>query len=513
MNHTVSSVRPIQSERSEPGIAIRVLRTEKTLSTELSGAADIESGRPFTENTPVHIASHTKTFCAYTVLSALAERNLSPFTPISTCLSGLPASWDRISFHHCLSYTTGLAYDEQLAWLCGRDWRTPTVEDYLFQLLCSVEPLHPPGDVFLYNDSGFRLAVRAIEAVCGQPFEALLLKHVCQPAGLIHTHLSRHGARALPGKASTYWNDGGVYSRHVAYMQLSGDGGIVSSLHDMTHWARFLLHKARTACKIVSSMCTAPELRSGELSRYGLGVHLGHHRGRDWFGHAGGGAGYSMVWLCPDADLAIIVLAARSDIDPLSLALGVSDAYLDQALPATARARHASSQSAPRMHAFIDPETGISAEIDWRDDVIKLETLGDFAFLERDGGESWSTRDGRLNARWQELPKPRLNVDGLDLHLSPTRWHPCDAAAFDMIIGTYLCRPLMAFLDIKSRGGHLWAYFAGGPDASWCHAVERSDRAGCYRAGPYTLRHSGEANSLLIRGRGIPALAYEKVGR
>jgi hypothetical protein len=119
---------------------------------------------------------------------------------------------------------------------------------------------------------------------------------------------------ALPNKATGYIpGTGGKPRRATFAVELCGDGGIVSTLDDMTKW---LLHYRDSALvpRFRARLESETRLSDGRSIAYRLGITASSGHGRRKIAHGGGMPGY----LCdfayyPDDDLGVILLVNWMD--------------------------------------------------------------------------------------------------------------------------------------------------------------------------------------------------------
>jgi CubicO group peptidase (beta-lactamase class C family) len=115
-----------------------------------------------------------------------------------------------------------------------------------------------------------------------------------------------------------------------------GDGGIYSSLDDLTKWDRALReHKLLSQAEMLPAITPAQttngpaKLPDGSTVGYGFGWFLDPYHGHKRMSHDGGTMGFrTTIQRFPDDRLTVIVLANRTDVDPEELALKVADLYL-----------------------------------------------------------------------------------------------------------------------------------------------------------------------------------------
>jgi CubicO group peptidase (beta-lactamase class C family) len=261
-----------------------VVRVDRAGSIELAkayGLADRGHGIANTIDTQFAIASGMKGLTALTVVSLIEEGSLGLSTAARSVLGeDLPLIRDDVTVEHLLSHRSGigdyLAEDDHEI----TDYVMPvsvhelaTTEQYL-AVLGGHETAFPPGERFAYCNGGFIVLALIAERTSGVPFQELVRRRVCRPAGLADSEFLR--SDELPGRAALGYLAIDGFRTNVFHLPVcgGGDGGIYSTAADISS-----LWRALFAGRIVSSDWVAEMLRprsdvSQESKRYGLGFWL-----------------------------------------------------------------------------------------------------------------------------------------------------------------------------------------------------------------------------------------------
>lgn len=240
----------VDVEKIAPGFAIVVLGPSEAESyAAAAGVADPE-GRAFTVDTPLRIASNTKTFTAATILRLWEQGLIDLDAPIAGLID--PAfdallrtdgyDTDSITVRHLLMHTAGMpdhaddAYVEIIMQDPSRHW---TRAEQVALLVESHDPLGPPNSQFVYSDTGYILLGDIIERVTGETLAASvrrLLKFSELELGSTWWEQVEERPAQSPKRARQYlaaldatdWNGS---------VDLYGGGGLIMSPHDL---ARFM---------------------------------------------------------------------------------------------------------------------------------------------------------------------------------------------------------------------------------------------------------------------------------
>jgi CubicO group peptidase (beta-lactamase class C family) len=187
-----------------------------------------------------------------------------------------------VTIEHLLSHRSGIGdYLDEETELELSDYLMPvgvhelaTTEQYL-----TVLGGHPakfaPGERFAYCNSGFVVLALMAERASGVPFHDLVRQRVCEPAGMGDTAFLR--SDELPaGAALGYLEVDGVTRTNVFHLPVrgSGDGGIYSTVADISAFWAALLAGRIVAADLLAELVRARSDVPKESKRYGLGFWL-----------------------------------------------------------------------------------------------------------------------------------------------------------------------------------------------------------------------------------------------
>ena len=146
-----------------------------------------------------------------------------------------------------------------------------TTEQYL-AVLDGYPPKFAPGERFAYCNGGYVVLALVAERASGVPFHELVVRRVCEPAGMHDTEFLR--SDELPERTALGYLSADGPRTNVFHLPVrgSGDGGIYSTAADIRS-----LWTALFAGEIVSPGRAAEMVRprsDAEERRYGLGFWL-----------------------------------------------------------------------------------------------------------------------------------------------------------------------------------------------------------------------------------------------
>ena len=271
------SLKSVAESSQFSGVAVGFVSGEPVVEV-CSGFADRANERAVTADTLFGIASATKGFTALTIASLIESGDLSFDTRWRDLFpKALPLVDDAVTIEHLLGHRSGVGdyVDEEII---------ESADDYLMELPVHLltEPLAylpalellpqvtPPGERFVYNNSGYVMLSAAAERAGGESFYTLVQERVLGPAGMTRTSFCR--SDELPANAAIgYLEDGRSNVLHLP-VRGAGDGGAYSCAGDFAALWSALFTGDIVPPGMVEKLVT---LRSttGE-SAYGLGFWL-----------------------------------------------------------------------------------------------------------------------------------------------------------------------------------------------------------------------------------------------
>lgn len=318
---------------SPAAIAVQVSFADETFSGAI-GTAD--GSRPARADDGFRIASMSKTFVAATAL-LMAQDGL--FDLDDPARDYLPADVvgnianlegdDGATLRHLLAMQSGIddylgtqAFWEQVIAEPSFAWTAPVALEYAYGL----EPLFAPGEASSYSNTNYLLIQLAMEQAGGAPLHSLIRRYILDPLNLNRTYTQAFenppaGATLVtpyfdvdqdgtPDDASGV-NDGfGL-----------GDGGLVSTVGDMTAFYRALLiDRTLLPEDALAQMLAFTAMEDDPDVGYGLGLTRFETDLGEALGHGGGVIGFLSVtlWL-PEEEALVVVLCATEACEPEAL--------------------------------------------------------------------------------------------------------------------------------------------------------------------------------------------------
>lgn len=322
----------------EQNAAMAIFVTGKNVASPwgaATGMADAATGRPLTIDTPLRVASNTKTFVAATVLRLWEQRAIDLDAPIASLLTPTLARLladrgyrtGKITVRHLLSHSAGVLDHADDPRYFKTVLANPThhwTREEQVGLSCNYSgPTNEPGQEYLYSDTGYVLLGDIVERVTQAPL-AQSVRHQLRldERALSSTwwEMVESQPAGTKPRARQFLDDAAVTDvTHLsATLDLYGGGGLVMSVRDLATFQQDLFED-----RVFDHPATLAEmLRQGEhegAEEYRLGVAAKRVGRREFFSHSGYWG--TAVYYSPDAGVSIAGVTTHRGARPALIAL------------------------------------------------------------------------------------------------------------------------------------------------------------------------------------------------
>ena len=294
-----------------PGLSVAAVRGDEAVHLKAFGTKNLASGDQMTVETPVDLASVSKSFTALAIWKLHQEGILDIEAAVRKYLSGLdfagrPA--ESITVHDLLRHTSGLPRRADRLLPCC-ETRSALDLDLAVLKLRPAAVSRSTGSPFEYTNSNYVLLAAIVESVAGESFPDYLRREVFEPLGMTRTTLDQ-GQAALWGLSAYHeqrW--GRIRPTSEPFSGWWGSSGIKSTAVDMSRYARWMLFEGHRG---FDGLLLAPEADS-PLRFYDMGWNVTARAG--WLNdtrvleHSGDiwGANTAIA-LAPELELGAVVL-------------------------------------------------------------------------------------------------------------------------------------------------------------------------------------------------------------
>lgn len=369
-----------------PGVALAVAIDGVPVYRKGFGLANMELPVLLGPTMRMRIGSTTKHFAALAFMLLCEEGLASIDDPIGKYVPDLHPVSREVTIRQLMGHTSGLRDSMTVGMMLnGHDARLTdrdlvdayrTIDDFEFA----------PGTRWSYNNGGYILLTAAIEAIAGASLDDVLRTRIFEPVGMFDTMLRRWDSGFIPNSATLHFFTPDGFTRDAMGMEISGAGGMVSTMDDMLRWLKHMDSPVVGSAETWRLMKEPHRLTNGTSTGYGFGLITDTYRGVTTLSHGGGVmAGNSQMIKVPAAGLDISIATNRADVSAADLANKIIDSCVEGLGPAP---RPATGEV--REGVFVSARSGR---------VLKLAALGDMQSMALDGGPPlplFEAEDGRL---------------------------------------------------------------------------------------------------------------------
>ncbi|HEX5275173.1 MAG TPA: serine hydrolase domain-containing protein [Candidatus Rubrimentiphilum sp.] len=169
-----------------PGISVAAGNSSGLLAAGAFGQANIAAGTLMTAQTPMRVASVSKSITAAAILMLDEAGAISIDKPVSTYVPQFTSNGAKITLRQLLAHTSGIP---------GRNHGDPILHgdgaytQAQFFAKLNATPLYaPPGTQWDYSNENYYLLAQVVQNVGHASFAAWLKQHIFGPAGMTHTY-------------------------------------------------------------------------------------------------------------------------------------------------------------------------------------------------------------------------------------------------------------------------------------------------------------------------------------
>ncbi|MBN1453253.1 MAG: beta-lactamase family protein [Anaerolineales bacterium] len=319
---------------TSPGCALAIIQDGAIIYKHGYGMADLERGVHITSESLFDIGSTGKQFTA-TIIAILANQGyLSLGDSIRKYLPSMPVYADAITIRHLIHHTSGLRDYITLMELAGLPDENLYPEEALLDLILRQQELNfPPGEEYLYSNSGYFLLGIIAQRVTGRHLTELILEHIFTPLGMRCSTFNKDYRPIVPNRALSYEaSENGSFTNKLSLCGGFGDGPIYSNVEDLLLWDQNFYHNKLNNAQpdLLEMLHTQGRLNNGETIEYTFGLSIGEYRGLKAVSHGGAWAGYrSELLRFPEQRFSVICLCNLASMTPEELARRVADVYFE----------------------------------------------------------------------------------------------------------------------------------------------------------------------------------------
>lgn len=512
------------ADPADPALVVAVHRPGEDDVVAVRGLASVEHDVAADEDTVFNLASVSKQLTAACAFSLERSGDLDLDVDVRDILPELRLA-HAITLRQCLHHTAGLRDVVDLSYLSGASLAAFPDNAAIQALLGRQHELNfEPGTAFAYSNSGYIIAVAAMERGTGRGFAELARTLVFTPCGMSATEFFGHAGQILPRAAIGYSRGHAGWRRRDALEFVVGSGGASSHAGDLRRWHAFLIDGIALGSDLRAELLRPARLADGRELRYAGGINHQEIDGVPTVGHSGGIPGYRAYTLtAPAAGVGITVLANRDDLLVGDIAVAALRRTLRTSPPPAPLGRPMLDAGAARgrwrcgeSEAVIEvdsapPEEGPRRRVSSDRSVgarpsgsLLVRTALGTTTYRPDGGRWRSSGGDSLTLHRGSLVFDGRHGERRTYALIGWPWAP-DAAFAARVSGVYISGELGSTLTVSDTDGALTARFGPGAPAAMTPVTTT-----VFTCGPVVIGFTGSAE-ILVTGPGAWRVRYHRV--
>jgi CubicO group peptidase (beta-lactamase class C family) len=360
-----------------PGCAVGIAQKGKTILEKAYGRAHLEFDIPNTPSTIFESGSVAKQFTAAAILLLEQDGKLKLTDDIRKYLPEMPDYGDVITIEHLLNHTSGLRDWGSVAAAAGkpRGMRSFSNAEVVDIAARQKNLNYKPGAEYSYTNTGYNLAAEIVARVSGKSFQDFTKERMFTPLGMTHSQWRDDFDRIVKGRAVAYVRTSGGFKQSMPFMNVYGNGGLLTTVSDMLLWNEGLAQN-----KLGPALSKAMErngvLNDGRKIPYARGVNVQSYRGFTEISHSGSTGGYT-TWLAryPDQQLSVTFLCNTASGSGFTLPRQLADVFLP---PPRGLGKQITTfpDATPLAGLFVNTSTGFPVQVNANGSTVQMMITG-----------------------------------------------------------------------------------------------------------------------------------------
>jgi CubicO group peptidase (beta-lactamase class C family) len=318
-----------------PGCSLGIIKDGQLIYAKGYGMANMEYDIPNAASSVFRIGSTSKQFTAACII-LLAEKGKLEFDDnLKSLFPDFPDYAEKITVRHLLNHTSGIRDYLQIAYLKGLKDDDFYVDDNVMEWLVNQSDLNfPPGEEFLYSNSGYWLLGQIVKRVAGISMADFAQKEIFEPLEMNNTHFHNDHTQIVKNRASGYVPvEKGNFKISMTTLDMIGDGGIFTTINNIKKWDDAFYNSTVLSKAFWQEMTKQGVLNNGEVINYASGLMISKYKGLKTIRHGGAFVGFRAELLrFPEQKLSIAIFANRGDANPSRMANQVANILLKDKL-------------------------------------------------------------------------------------------------------------------------------------------------------------------------------------
>ncbi len=318
-----------------PGVLVGVVTPDAGLACYRAvGLAHVGHRVPMDRHTRINVGSTAKTVTGWAMARLELDGVLSLDDEARRWIPELPELESPVTLRHLLTHSSG--YREFLNALAVGGWRIEDGDfihpDEVIRVVAEQPRLqNEPGGQWNYNNTGYVLLARVVEAATGRPFPRWIEEEVFGPLEMVGSIFRHDGQRIVPDAAYGYRpraagdapgpepSDPAApgWAKAPDVGSPIGAGGLYTTMDDLARWLLALVGEDPRWSEPFQKMREPFVLNDGSATTYGLGLEVDRMAGLERLHHPGGDLGHraEFMWF-PEREVGVMVLTNNAGLSP-----------------------------------------------------------------------------------------------------------------------------------------------------------------------------------------------------
>lgn len=311
MQKKIDEIFSLWQDHVGPGCQILVTQKGKTIYEKCFGYANLETMTPITQDSVFHVASVSKQFTAMAILMLHEQGKLSIFDDVRKYIPDLIQFSEPLTIKQMMNHVSGLREHYRLFTIQGRNGNDNITQEEIIRLNARQKALNfKPGEEFMYCNANYVYMTEIVHRVSGISFAEFSKRYIFEPLGMTSSFFREDADMIIPGRVTSYRDDGYTYKKGIFNISVHGDSGLNTNCRDLTTFIKQYQNPTLISRMTMEElMFHVPEIKKG-TTVYGGGLRFNDLLGHRFIHHGGVNAGFRTVGaLYPDDDLIITVFA------------------------------------------------------------------------------------------------------------------------------------------------------------------------------------------------------------
>lgn len=300
----------------DPGLIVGIVRNDSLIFSKGYGMANLEYGIPISLKTAFYIASVSKQFTGFSIALLVRQGKIKLEEDIQVYLPWVADFGKKITVNNLLNHTSGIRDYLNMIAISGLGIDGMLTNELALHILKKQRSLgFNPGERFSYSNSNYILLAEIIKVVSGKSIRDFTDSAIFKPLSMTNTRFQDNPPELIENRSFSYGtSDNGNYANAFQNVYTVGDGGIFTTVEDMSKWIMNFYYPKVGDRKDIEQLTKQGKLNNGRPLSYASGIAISEDRGWKMYSHSGSLHGYtSKVSIYPDLRMGFIVFGNIRD--------------------------------------------------------------------------------------------------------------------------------------------------------------------------------------------------------